>query len=122
MKMKDIKTLIKDKPCETEHGLALIDFTNVISGKWRLPIMAAIHHDTVRYTDIQRKIPNITPRMLSKELKELEVNGIVVRTVQDTIPVKIAYSLSESAKEFGVILVQILEWGVRHRKNQLSKG
>lgn len=121
MNIKDIKTLIKDRPCEIEHGLALLDFTNVISGKWRLPIMAAIHNDKLRYTDIRKKIPTITPRMLSKELKELEGNGIVVRTVQNTIPVKIEYSLSESAKEFGTILVQILEWGVRHRKEQLGK-
>lgn len=120
MKIKDVKELLKDKPCETEHGLALLDFTNVISGKWRIPIMAAINNDKLRYTDIQKKIPNITPRMLSKELRELEANGVVVRTVENTIPVKIEYSLSESGKEFGVILVQMLEWGVRHRKRQLD--
>lgn len=121
MEIKDIKPLLKGKACETEHGLAMIDFTNVISGKWRIPIMAVIRHDKLRYTDIQKEIPNITPRMLSKELKELEANGIVIRTVQNTIPVRIEYSLSDSAKEFGIILIQMLEWGVRHRKEQLGK-
>ncbi|WP_262889622.1 winged helix-turn-helix transcriptional regulator [Chryseobacterium sp. JV274] len=98
----------------------MIDFTNVISGKWRIPIMAAIYNDRLRYTDIQNRIPTITPRMLSKELKELEANGIVVRTVFNTIPVKIEYSLSDSAKELGNIIKQMLEWGVKHRKQQLS--
>ena len=121
MEIKDIKQLLKGKACETEHGLAMIDFTNVISGKWRIPIMAVIRNDKLRYTDIQKEIPNITPRMLSKELRELEANGIVIRTVQNTIPVRIEYSLSDSAKEFGTILVQMLEWGVRHRKEQLGK-
>jgi DNA-binding HxlR family transcriptional regulator len=121
MKIKDIKTLVADKPCETDHGLALLDFTNVISGKWRIPVMAAIQHDKLRYTDIHKRIPNITPRMLSKELKELEANGIVNRTVQNTIPVKIEYSLSESAKELGAIIIKMLEWGVKHRKEQLGK-
>ena len=104
-----------------EHGLAIIDAMNVLAGKWRMPIIGIIRHDKLRYTDIQQMIPNITPRMLSKELKELELNGIVIRTVKNTIPVKIEYSLSESAKELESILIPLIEWGIRHRAKQIGK-
>lgn len=112
---KNIKKLMEVKDCKIEDGLAIYDFMNVIVGKWRMLIIGSIMHEKLRYTDIHKQIPSITPRMLSKELKELEANGIVIRTVKSTIPVTIEYSLTNSAKELEPVFMKILEWGMKHR-------
>jgi len=108
------------KSCPIQFVLAVNDTLNVISGKWKLPIIGSILFNKKRFTEIQRNIPKITPRMLSKELKDLEVNGIVKRTVYDTIPVGVEYELTESAKSLGEVLDKMLDWGLKHRKAVLS--
>lgn len=67
--------------------------------------------------DIQRNIPGITPRMLSKELKELELNSIVKRTVYDTIPVTVEYELTPAARSLRELLDTMVEWGIKHRQH-----
>jgi len=92
-----------------------------LSGKWKLPIIGSIMFGKKRFTEIQRNIPKITPRMLSKELKELEMNGIVVRTVYNTIPVSVEYELSNSGKSITEVLDKMVDWGIEHRKAVISK-
>ena len=70
------------KSCSSEFVLALHDTLNVLHGKWRMPIIASLLYGKKRFKELAREIPNITPRMLSKELKELELNGILKRTCQ----------------------------------------
>jgi len=86
-----------------------------------LPILGSILFGKKRFTDIQRNIPKITPRMLSKELKELELNGVLIRTVYDTTPVSVEYELSKSGKSITEVLDKMIEWGVEHRKSVLTK-
>ena len=59
--------------------------------------------------------------MLSKESKELELNGIVIRTVYDSIPVKVEYELSQSGHSLQMVLDAMLEWGLQHRKRVIDK-
>lgn len=110
------------KSCPVEYVLNINDTLNVISGKWKLPIIGSVLFGKKRFTDIQRNIPKITPRMLSKELKELELNGVLVRTVYDTIPVSVEYELSPSGKLIIEVLDKMIEWGVEHRKSVLKKS
>lgn len=105
----------KAKSCPIQFVLAVNDTLNVINGKWKLPIIGSLLYDKKRFTEIQRNIPKITPRMLSKELKELEINGIVKRTVYDTIPVSVEYELTKSGENLGEVLDKMLEWGIEHR-------
>lgn len=112
---KDIQTLLSDKSCDTESGLAMLDVLSIFSGKWKI-IIACTLFEEKRFTEIQRLIPAITPRMLSKELKNLEMEGIVKRTVVDSIPVLITYSLTESAQKLFPIIEALVAWGVEHRK------
>ncbi|MEJ7677989.1 MAG: helix-turn-helix domain-containing protein [Segetibacter sp.] len=109
------------KSCPVQFVLAVNDTLNVINGKWKLPIIGSLLFNKKRFTEILRNIPKITPRMLSKELKDLEMNGIVKRTVYDTLPVSVEYELTESAKTLGDVLDKMLEWGLQHRKSVLSK-
>lgn len=120
--MKKQLSLKEIKSCPVEYVLNINDTLNVISGKWKLPILGSILFGKKRFTDIQRNIPKITPRMLSKELKELELNGVLVRTVYDTTPVSVEYELSETGKQITEVLDKMMEWGIEHRKSVLKKA
>lgn len=114
---------IKDfKSCPIQYVLHINDTLNVISGKWKLPIIGSLLCGKKRFTEIQRNIPKITPRMLSKELKELELNGMIVRKVYDSIPVSVEYELSESGKSITEVLDKMIEWGIEHRMSVFSKS
>lgn len=63
---------------------------------------------------------NITPRMVSKELKELEINGVVKRNVITSTPVLIEYELTTSGKQLHDVIIKMVEWGLQHRKNTLA--
>ena len=86
--MKEVKS------CPRQYVLAVNDTLNVISGKWKLPIIASLLYGKNRFKDLQENIDKITPRMLSKELKELELNGVVERKVYQTRPIRIEYELT----------------------------
>jgi DNA-binding HxlR family transcriptional regulator len=110
--MESIKNF---KACPLQYVIHINDTLNVISGKWKLPIIGSVLFGKKRFTEIQRNIPKITPRMLSKELKELELNGMIVRKVYDSTPVTVEYELSESGKSITEVLDKMIEWGIEHR-------
>jgi len=63
-----------------------------------------------------REIPKITDRMLSKELRDLEVNGLVKRTVHDSVPVYVEYSITEYGHSLDRVIKELREWGLKHRE------
>jgi DNA-binding HxlR family transcriptional regulator len=109
------------KKCSGTFVLAVNDTMNVINGKWKLPIIGSLLYGKKRFKEMEREIPKITPRMLSKELKDLEVNGIVKRTVYDTKPVTVEYELTPSGESFKKVLDVMVEWGLQHRKSIIGK-
>jgi DNA-binding HxlR family transcriptional regulator len=115
-KEKTITECKKDKDQCSQYVLPIRDALNVISGKWKLPIITALFFGKKRFRELEREIPNITPRMLSKELKELELNNLVTRTVYDTMPVTVEYELTKSGKSLDKVMQAMKEWGVQHRK------
>ncbi|WP_394758082.1 winged helix-turn-helix transcriptional regulator [Flavobacterium sp.] len=92
------------------------DTLYVFGGKWRLPIIIAIKQGNSRFTDIKAFIPKITNRVLSKELKELEVNKMVVRTVYDTSPITVEYKISPYCYTAKEIVDSMAAWGKQHRE------
>lgn len=70
---------------------------------------------------MEKEIPKINPRMLSKELRDLEAHGIVVRKVYDTIPVSVEYELTESGQSFKEVMTTMLLWGLKHRERMVGK-
>lgn len=107
------------KRCSVQYMLALNDTLNVINGKWKLPIIGSLMDGKKRFKELGRNIDKISPRMLSKELKDLEHNGIVTRTVYDTTPVTVEYELTESGKTFRKVLDFMVDWGIEHRERSL---
>lgn len=91
------------------------DTQYVISGKWKMMIIVSLRNGNKRYREIAKSIPNITFRMLSKELKEMEMNKLVSRTVQTGMPVTIDYELTDYCKTLWPILTEMINWGKHHR-------
>ena len=118
--MSNSKAIERAKACSTEYILALNDTLNVMSGKWKLPIIGSLMFGKKRFRELERDIPKITPRMLSKELKDLEMNGMVSRTVYDSIPVTVEYELTKSGLTLTSVLDRMMEWGVAHRKENIK--
>lgn len=114
--MSELKEIRK---CCDRYLLAINDGANVVRGKWKLPIIGSLLFGTRRFKELEREIPHITPKMLSKELRELELNGIVERTVIPSIPVTVEYSLTPSGKSFRKVLDVMVQWGLEHRQQNL---
>lgn len=92
------------------------DVLEVIQGKWRLPIIISLLHEDKRFGEIQRDISDISPKMLSQELKALETNKIIKRKLYDTMPVRVEYSLTPLGISLKKMLEELINWGIDFRK------
>lgn len=97
------------------------DALDVINGKWKLPIIISLSFGNKRFREIANEIPNITDRMLSKELRDLEMNQLVKRTVYDSVPVTIEYSMTKYGESLDNVIKELREWGMQHRKRIIGK-
>lgn len=100
---------------QTEELRALQDTLYFIGGKWRIPVINSLCNGNKRFREIERSIPGITTRMLSKELKDMELNKLVKRTVFPEIPVLIEYEPTGYCRTFGTIIGEMINWGRAHR-------
>ncbi len=119
--MSDLPNIDEIRQCPKQFMLAVNDTLNVLSGKWKMPIIATLLYGKNRFKDLQENIEKITPRMLSKELKELEINGVVERIVHNSTPVKIEYQLTNSGEQIVSVLNAMVDWGIAHRNQIISK-
>jgi DNA-binding HxlR family transcriptional regulator len=110
----------KDVVCQKKLRISR-DALEVIQGKWRLPIVLALTFGTKRFGEIQKEIVDISPKMLSQELKALEENRIITRTVYDSTPVTVEYSLTPLGLSMKKMLDELLNWGIHFRKEILGK-
>ena len=97
------------------------DALEVIQGKWRIPIILALTFGDKRFGEIQKNIVDISPKMLSQELKALELNKIISRTLFDSMPVTVEYSLTPLGKSLQKMMNELLDWGVHFRKENVRK-
>jgi DNA-binding HxlR family transcriptional regulator len=105
----------------TKDCLPIRDTLDLVGGKWKLPITHALAGGPLRFKELQREIGGITARMLSKELKELELNELVSREVYATAPVTVEYSLTEYGKSLKPVVLALYRWGEQHRE-RIIKG
>lgn len=103
--------------CDKE-GCAVQTTLRVIGGKWKLPLLWYLREETMRYSELQRTIPGITPKMLAEQLRELERDGIVLRTVHPVVPPKVEYSLTAYGRTLDPILATMDAWGSRHHNRK----
>lgn len=88
----------------------------LIGGRWKMLIMTALDKKPLRYGELKKSIQQISERMLTLQLRELEDDGIIKRTVFAEVPVRVEYELTEIGKELVPICLQLSDWGTRHRR------
>lgn len=112
---KICKTNIDDLQCESLL-LTVGDALYVIGGKWKLRVIIALFNGSKRFNEINRKVKGISARVLSNELKELERNGFVRRTVHvSATPVIVDYELTTYSYSLEKVVFALSEWGTGHR-------
>lgn len=108
------------KPCKSQevnvrpfaYAISLID------GKWKMHILFWLwKKEVLRYSELKRNLGKVTHKMLSNQLKELEADGIVMRTEYPQVPPKVEYSLTETGQSMMPILSSLCKWGCKHMPN-----
>ena len=115
-RLKKVSEILGNPRQQKDELRALQDTIYVIGGKWKLPIINSICNGNKRFREIERSIPGLTTSMLSRELKDMESNQLIKRTVTPTSPVIVEYSATDYCRSFGEIILEMIAWGKNHRK------
>ncbi len=103
--------MIKNKFNKTQKACSLKDVLEVIGGKWAMPIIYNLSKGKMRFKEIERTIEGINTRMLVKELKNLQANGIITREVFATVPPTVEYTLTEKGEKLLPSIKSLHQWG-----------
>lgn len=87
---------------------------NVIGGKWKMLILCHLTYGPKRTSELKKEMPGITQKMLTQQLRELERDDIIIRTVYNQVPPKVVYEMSEIGKTLNPILDLMCEWGEQY--------
>lgn len=109
---------------ENKKGLELscseIYAVNLISGRWILSICYCLRTGKMRFSELRKKIPNISERMLTMQLKKMEEEKLILKTVYAEVPPRVEYELTEIGRNLIPVLDQLEIWGEDHKK--IKKG
>jgi len=108
----------REATCEQELA-AIRDSLEILGGKWKLQIMRYLNNhinEKNTFKKIQREVGGISAKMLSKELRELEINLLVTRTVMETRPVTVNYAMTEYGLSVFPVTETLVDWGLNHRE------
>lgn len=98
------------------HLMAVQDTLDILKGKWKIAIISCLGFGTLRFLELQREVEGIGAKMLSKELQDLESNGLVLRKVCDTKPITVEYELTDYGRTLQDIIDEMVKWGKSHRE------
>ncbi|PJJ84883.1 winged helix-turn-helix transcriptional regulator [Mucilaginibacter auburnensis] len=101
----------------TKRLTAVGDALYAIGGKWKLRVIIALREGNSRFNEIQRAIDGISAKVLASELKDLELNGFIKRTVHTGTPVIVEYELTPYADTLNDVLTALFAWGAAHREH-----
>ena len=96
--------------------MAIHDVMDILNGKWKVSIMACLCFKKMRYSELLFEVKGISGKMLSRDLKELEMNGLIKRTVLDTQPITVEYEKTKYGATLDKVIGAIADWGVEHRR------
>lgn len=112
----------RDKMSEKIYRIGVEATMDVIGGKWKPIILCNLRHGAHRPSDLQRKIPQISQKVLTQQLRELEQDGILVRQVFQEVPPHVEYDLSEYGQSLGQVLDLLCSWGEGHVAHLNNEG
>jgi DNA-binding HxlR family transcriptional regulator len=114
--MEEYKALInKEEDC-SKILFAIQDALDLISGKWKIKVISVLLYGKKNFTDLQRQINGLGAKMLSKDLQDLEINGLITRTVNTTKPITVTYELTPYGHTLAPIIRELAGWGTEHRR------
>jgi len=108
-----------DEECR-KAWLTLKDTMDIVGGKWKLVLISILRGGKFKFRELAREA-EISPRILSKELKELEMNGLITRTVLDTRPITVEYQLTPYSVSLNEVISAMYDWGQMHRKKVIGR-
>lgn len=115
------KEKIAVEPHCTEHLRGVKDTMSLLDGKWKTLIISQLYYiGRMRFMDLKRQVEGIASKTLSKELKDLEINQLIIRTQNNTMPVSVDYELTEFGKSLHQIIDTMGEWGIKYREQILK--
>lgn len=103
--------------CSHFETCPITTFHKIISGKWKILILWYLTNKPLRFSELQRKLPDVTQRMLTNQLRSLEADGLIIRKVYPVVPPKVEYSLSEIGQEIVPLLESMYKYGVMYTAN-----
>lgn len=103
-----------DKIIKSDERCALQEILSVIGGKWSMSIIYALFTGKKRFSELERMVPKINTRMLVKELKNMEANGIVIRKVFPTVPPTVEYTLTTKGERLRPSIDELYKWGLEY--------
>ena len=114
--LKTNRAIPSESQCKARLN-SIADALYAIGGKWKLRIIVGLKDGSKRFNELQRLIDGISAKVLSAELKELEMNGFIKRNVFTSTPVVVEYELTEYADTLNGVLDTLSVWGAMHREN-----
>ncbi len=103
--MENKKIKISEKTCSLREVL------DIIGGKWAMPMIYILSKGKMRFKELERSVEGINTRMLVKELKNMEANGIITREVFATVPPTVEYTLTNKGEKLLPSIVSLHHWG-----------
>jgi DNA-binding HxlR family transcriptional regulator len=88
----------------------------MINGRWKLEILWLLSHGTRRFGELKRGLPGITQHMLTAQLRGLERDGLIKRTIYAEVPPRVEYENTEAARRLRPIFVEIVKWAEEHQQ------
>lgn len=106
------------------EGTAFVQATlKILGGKWKILILWHLRSEAKRFSELKRLIPEISEKMLIQQLRELEKDGVVNRTVLSDIPPKVEYSFTDYGRSLIPVLKALCDWGQKHLQQvETNKG
>lgn len=112
------KAVVNESPVCQVRMQAISDTMSILSGKWKFHILGTlIEGDKLRFMDLMREVDGIGTKMLSKELQDLEMNHLISRTVKNTKPITVEYSITAHGATLSPLINEIAKWGIAYRKS-----
>jgi DNA-binding HxlR family transcriptional regulator len=119
-----MKKKASNKPPECVQLVrAIRDAQDLLNGKWKIHILSSLlFRGPQRFMDLAREVEGIAPKMLSKELKELEMNHLVSRTILDTQPISVEYALTVHGRSLESFIKEMAHWSMTYRARMMKTG
>ncbi|GAA3939032.1 transcriptional regulator [Chitinophaga oryziterrae] len=109
---------------ETQASIMMpvFDSLDALRGRWRLPILISLFFGAKRFTEISKAVSGISDKVLARELKELELNQLITRTVHNSFPPTVVYSATPHGESVERLVIELKNWGEKHRQQVIGKS